>query len=136
MLTAEDVEFEPPSPKVHFLTSSIAVMYSGDADLYAEIIQDLAIDVNHRIQKDPDRWLNVKEVVDLYVNYWNTAKLRRSEAAILAPLNLDNSTFLSLQKSMNDDLVVSIADELIQFSMPKLEVIIAGIDLRVRPRSS
>jgi len=128
MITAGDVQFEPPTGKIIFLTSSIAVMAAGDSTFHHEITTDVMKEVQARITEKPREWLSVKEVVDMYIRYRNVAKIKRAEAAILAPLNLDRNSFLSLQNIMNPELVKDISRDLINFDLPEVEVIIAGVD--------
>jgi hypothetical protein len=128
MITSGDIQFEPPSEKIIFLTSSIAVMGSGDSAFHHEIMKDVTKAVLERVDREPDNWWLVKDVVDLYVRSRNAAKLKRAEAAILAPLGLDRNTFLEKQKIMDSDLVASISRDLINFEVPGVSAIIAGLD--------
>ena len=68
MVTAGDIQFQPPAPKVIAVTSSIVVMTSDeDAALHAEILQDIAFDIHARVSKAPDQWLDVEIVGELYL---------------------------------------------------------------------
>jgi hypothetical protein len=129
MITAGDTQFEPEVPKIRFLTSSIAVMFSGDADFHTEILNDVVAEVQAWIKNNPGKWLEVKQATELYVRFCNDAKSRRSEAAILAPLRLTHTTWLEKQKIMDSDLVASVASDLINFQIPRVNVIIAGVNL-------
>jgi ATP-dependent protease HslVU (ClpYQ) peptidase subunit len=131
MLTAGDIQFEPPIPKMYFLTPSLVVMFSGDANFHSEVLQDLIVDVNKKVEAAPDDWLKVKDVADLYVSYRNAAKRRRAEAAILAPLGLTIDTFMTRQAGMNPEVVARIAGDLVNFPVPSVEVIVCGLDLRL-----
>jgi ATP-dependent protease HslVU (ClpYQ) peptidase subunit len=128
MITAGDIQFEPPAGKIIFLTASIAVMGAGDSAFHHEIMKDVSKNVIQRVEAEPGNWWQVKDVVDLYVNCRNGAKLKRAEAAILAPLGLDRNTFLEKQKTMDSDLVSSISRDLINFEVPGVAVIVAGLD--------
>lgn len=128
MVTAGDMQFAPPLEKIMFLTSSIAVMAAGDSAFHHEIMGDVMKEVNNKVESNPTEWINVKDVVDLYLACRNKAKLRRSGALILAPLGLDHQTFLLRQKTMDAALVSTIATDLINFDLPHTEVIIAGLD--------
>lgn len=128
MITAGDVQFEPPMEKIMFLSSAIAVMASGDSVFHHEIMTDVMRDIAQKINEAPADWINVRDVVDLYIHYRNAAKRKRSEAAILAPLGLTLSTFRDHQKSMDSDLVRSISADLINFDMPDVTAIVAGLD--------
>jgi hypothetical protein len=131
MLTAGDIEFEPPAQKVLFLTSSMVVMFSGDASFHSEVLLDVNREVQQRVQNAPDEWLLVRDVAGLYIKYRNQAKLRRAEAALLAPLGLDKDSFLQMQRSMDSGLVDKLASEIVNFKVPDVDVIIAGIELRL-----
>jgi hypothetical protein len=128
MLTAEDVQFEPPQTKIFELTRSIAVLAAGDSAIHTEIWQRVAADVNKRIQLEPDNWWKVLDVAGLYTRYYNEARLRRAEVAILAPLGLSRDTFIKRQGEMANRLVMRLASELINFEAPGVEAIIAGMD--------
>jgi hypothetical protein len=66
MVTAGDIQFEPPQPKIYPLTTSIVAMVSDeDAALHAEILQDLSFDVADRVDKNPADWLEVEFVADI-----------------------------------------------------------------------
>jgi hypothetical protein len=129
MITAGDIQFEPPVEKIIFLTSSIAVMASGDSAFHTEVMKDVMKEVTDRVKSDPNSWVLVKDAVDLYIKYSNIAKLKRSEAAILAPLGLDCRSFIDNQKIMDKGLVESISRDMINFEIPDVTVIIAGLDM-------
>lgn len=128
MITAGDIQFEPPVAKISFLTSSIAVMASGDSAFFAEILADVKNEVRARVKQEPSNWWLVRDIVDIYIKYRNVAKLKRSEAAILAPLGLDRNSWLTTQNVMDSALVSRIAYDLINFDIPSVSVIIAGVD--------
>jgi len=128
MITAGDVEFEPPQTKLWALSSSIALMIAGDASLQMEIFYSLRDQVNLTIQANPQVWLNVRDVADWYYQHYQTARNLRAERAILAPLGLDSQSFISKQQQMQSSLVTRLAGELLNFEMPEIQVIIAGID--------
>lgn len=128
MVTAGDVEFEPPQTKVSALSSSIAVMIAGDSSLQLEILYALRDQVNLAIQTTPQVWLNVRDVADWYYQHYQAARQKRAERAILAPLGLDRQSFISKQSQMQPSLVTRLAGELLNFDMPEIEVIVAGVD--------
>jgi hypothetical protein len=128
MLTAGDIQFEPPTEKITLLTSSIATMVSGDSSFYTEIITEVFRVMSERMKAEPNNWWAVKDVVDLYISFRNEAKRKRAQAAILAPLGLDSASFLANQKSMDSGLVDAIARDLISFEVPTISTIFAGID--------
>jgi hypothetical protein len=84
--------------------------------------------VLERIAADPAKWILIDDVVDLYIHFRNLAKLKRAEAQLLAPLNLTRDSFLANQKTMDTDLVHKISRDLVNFEVPYVVVIIAGVD--------
>jgi 20S proteasome alpha/beta subunit len=128
MLTAGDIQYEPPAPKVLPLTNSIVVMSSGDASFQKEILFQLSQDVNARIATNPAEWLSVYEVAWLYIEHRNEAKLRRAESVLLKPLGLDRHQFLYQQSTMSASLVEQLARDLLTFSVPSVACIIVGVD--------
>jgi hypothetical protein len=128
MLTAGDVEFEPRQTKIYPITNSIAIMVAGDNSLQNEIFHSVSVDVNAAIEASPGTWVNVRDVADWYRKYYYEAYLRKSEDAILAPLGLNHEMFITRQKEMSSNLVTQISTELINFEMPEVATIFAGVD--------
>jgi hypothetical protein len=129
MLTAGDIQFEPSAgTKLIGLSKSLFVMTAGDSALQAEILSRVIGDVTARIQSDPDRWWYANEVSDLYVRYYNEVRNKRAENQILAPFGLTPADFHRDQRSMNDQLVNNIATELINYELPSVATIVAGLD--------
>jgi hypothetical protein len=125
MITVGDVtEYEPPTPKILGLTSSIVAMLAGDMGLQSELIGDLKDFVNGRIARKPTEWLKVKDVVEWYTFYYSQAKLKRAENQVLMPLGLTRHTYLK----EHPDLSAKLAKELVNYEMPGIETIITGID--------
>jgi len=81
-----------------------------------------------RIKSEPNNWWNVRDVADLYARYFNEARLRRAENAILAPLGLDKGSFIGRQRELDPQLVQTLAAELRSFNAPDVETIFVGID--------
>jgi hypothetical protein len=133
MITGGDIQFEaanansPPS-KIFMLTNSIVAMTAGDVGIQREILDDVCVTVSERVKKDPKIWVEVKDVVDLYISAYDTISMKRSRSSILAPLGLDENTFIKRQKEMTDDFVEEVRRKLQGFSLPNVETIIAGKD--------
>lgn len=127
MLSTSEIAFEPITPKVHWATSAIYLMMSGDAALQSEIRAALQADLDRHIGEPNAEWLTVKEVADLYLLHWNDVKRRRGESALLAPLGLNSSTFLG-NHSLDANVVDRLVNALIGYTLPRVEVIIAGVD--------
>jgi hypothetical protein len=128
MITAGDVEFEPPQPKVFPLTTSIAVMIAGDSSMQMEILYPLREQVRAAIDADPARWVSVKDVASWYYEHYEKARNLRAERALLSPLGLTRENFVSSQSQLQTGLVNRLASELVNFEAPQIEAIIAGVD--------
>jgi len=130
MLTAGDVQFEPPQSKIAPITNSIVAMLAGDSSLQSEIMSHVLPYVVNKIKdnKNLGRWLEVREIAYVYRDYFNFIKNLKAENDILSPLFLDRQSFSAQQKNMSPDLIKQIATELINFKMPQIATIIAGVD--------
>lgn len=131
MVTAGDIQFQPPAPKVILLTSSIAAMTSDeDAALHAEILQDLSQDISARVAKASDQWLDVEFAAELYLKHRNEAKRRRAERDILFPLGLTTDSFIAQQHSMADLFIRQVSADLVNYPLPSMSVIFCGVDTK------
>jgi hypothetical protein len=130
MLTSGDVQFEPSAgTKIFGLSSSIFMMTAGDAALSAEITAMVFREISDRIAQEPHRWWMVSEAADLYVKYYNFVRNKRAENQVLSPLHLDGQSFLASLKNMPERLASDLAKELLNFEIPNVSAIFAGIDL-------
>src|SRR6266852_1918989 len=121
MLTGRDVEFEPSQTKIIGLTRSIAILVAGDTAMQIEIIYRVRSDVKARVLTEPDNWWNVSDVADLYSRYYNEARSKRSENAILTPLGMNRTSYLDRQQQLSSELVIQIADKLMKFESPRVQ---------------
>lgn len=129
MLTGGDlIEYEPDQTKIIPLTRSIVVMCAGDSALQTMILDQVKQDVQTRIAADPHNWWLVRDVAFLYNRYYNIELNRRAENSVLAPLGLNNQSFIQKQQRMAVSLVNKLASEIVNFEMPDAETIFAGID--------
>jgi hypothetical protein len=129
MLTSGDVQFEPSTgAKILGLTSSLFMMTAGDSGLQAEIFYLLYREITERITRAPNNWVLIGDAADLYVSYYNAIRKKRAENAILRPLYLDENSYVTNQQGLNERLVSDISRELLNFVMPNISAIIAGID--------
>lgn len=122
------IEYEPEQTKIIPLTTSIVMMYAGDAATQAMIIQQVLHDVQIRVASEPQNWWMVQDVAFLYNRYYNSEVKRRAESSILAPLGMTCDSFAHSQSKMHASLVNKLASEIVNFEMPDMEVVIAGID--------
>jgi hypothetical protein len=133
MITGGDIQFEPanqesPPSKIFMLTNSIVAMSAGDVGVQREILGELAVAVSERVKKDPSNWWLVKDVADLYVSIYDRLSMKRARSAVLAPLGLDENSFVQRQREMTDPFVEEVRRKLQNFSLPNVETILAGKD--------
>lgn len=129
MLTAGNVQFNPPASKTYQLTVSIALMVAGDMFIQAEIVAKIREKIDAALQaQETPQWLKVKDVAAMYVDSWYEIKAQRGENEFLRPLGLNFETFVARQKELSPDLVNSLSTELIGKALPGTEAIVTGID--------
>jgi hypothetical protein len=129
MVTVGDIEMESPVPKMHMITTSIIVMPSDDdAALHTEILSAATGAVSHQIGAAPTKWMPVSLVVSLYIKAFNDVKAKMAEQVFLSPLGLTQQSFLLHMATMEKSLVTRISEDLINYKLPAMSVIIAGLD--------
>lgn len=129
MVTVGDMEMESPVSKIFIITNSIFVMPSDDdASLHAEILADVHAAVSKRIADNPNVWIAVRDVVDLYIEIRNETKTKLAARTFLAPLGLTKETFLEKMATMEPCLVARISEDMVNHKLPCLSIIIAGLD--------
>jgi hypothetical protein len=131
MLTAGNIQFQPPVTKIYQLTSSIALMVAGDMAIQAELILELTALISTKLtEQPPPDWFSVKDVADWYVFYYEKIKAKRSERELLKPLGLTLDTYISRQRELSDEVSNKLSVELINYTLPGCAAIIAGLDRR------
>lgn len=122
-ITAGDIEFEPEAVKIDRITQSVAVMAAGDSAIHAEILQSVHADV-----QDQDWLWDVKEIAELYSQYYNTLRQKGAERAFLAPFGLTMDAFIGRQGDMSPEWVKQVGYEIINYNPGNVEAIVAGVD--------
>ena len=130
MLTSADIQFEPQQSKILQFTNSIFTMVAGDSSFQYEIIQKVKTDVVDRVLKEPDNWWDILDVVDLYIKYYSEERIKKSEIDVLSPLGLNRDSFISRQNEMDSSFIRHITTELVNYELPRICTIFAGIDQR------
>lgn len=128
MITAGDVQFEPPQTKVAMMTSSIGIMTSGDTTINSQILQSVHMEMIELLEADPDYEWTVKEVAELYAHFYNEIRERGAEKAYLTPIGLTMESFISRQKEMSPDFVTRVGTEMMNYSPGDIQAIVAGLD--------
>jgi 20S proteasome alpha/beta subunit len=119
MLTAGDIEFEPPLTKIYGLASHAVAMISGDAADQAEIISA----TRRRLAQGPVA--DVRSIVNIYSEEYAAHRRRVASSHFLEPLGLDFPTLKngSVEPSILSNLVTQL-----QTSRLHTSAIIAGVD--------
>jgi hypothetical protein len=136
MMSAGDIEFESSADnrdarsvsKIIPLTTSIVVMTARDAAFQTEAMHHVSSIVQKRVADEPTRWWNVKEVVDLYIQFYAQDRIRRVRETILSPFGLDEQSFIARQKEMSELFVRNVANQITACEMPNVSIIVAGVD--------
>jgi len=126
------ISFAPPVPKVDQLTNSIAVLYSGETALHAEVMHRLFPQVGEEIGKHPDKWVSVVWAATRYRDTYLYVREKRAEAAILAPQGLTYDTFHARSAQMSQQLVEELRRQLADYAARPpgdgCAAIVAGVD--------
>lgn len=128
MLTSGNIQFQPPQPKIWKITNSIVAMIAGDVSIQAEIFSEVNPVIGDRIKQEPNNWWAVKDIADIYCKYHVQLRSKIATRHYLSPLGLDANTFITRQNEMNPEVVKKITTGLIDYKLPDIEAIFAGID--------
>lgn len=128
MITAGDIQFEPPASKIVDVTNSIAVMAAGDSNIQTQLLAIVSPIIIARIKEAPDKWIPVADAATLYRDTFVNIRANLAEKAVLSPLGLTYPSFISKQKFMSEDFINDISYKLKQFSIEPAHTIVTGID--------
>jgi hypothetical protein len=121
MLTAGDIQFEPPKSKVFRLTQSTIALLAGDSgpqdEICSRLLEQLTFDAPERVRK----------VVDAYCLQLSHYNRQQAEKTVLAPFGLTIRSFLKLQRELDPEFVNDISIRLGR-SRALIQTIIAGTD--------
>ena len=96
----------------------------------AEILQELIEQVAETIKNNPDEWVKVKDVAYLYAKIRNEIRAKRAENSVLLPLGIKREHFASKKNGLEEKFIKLITSELLNYEVPKVSVIISGIDTK------
>jgi hypothetical protein len=145
MLTHDlnQIEFEPAptsignelSVKVTPLNrpQSIAMMMAGSQSLQTEIAIEIMKQIRFEEESAGKDW-GVSEVADLYIKIYNKIRAQIAESAVLSSFGLTTAEFLAQQCTMMESFVDKLQWEMLNFQMPGMQTIIAGIDPSMGPQ--
>jgi len=126
MVTTGDIEFEQEQTKIFLLTTSITIMVAGDLTVQADVLHEVIAWKEMRLEAEPNKWLNVKDVADVFHSSLVKLTRRRAEVAILHPIGLDLEKLTGLQ--IAPDLGNQLTREVLQYQVAPIQAIVSGID--------
>lgn len=128
MISSVDIAYEPERPKILSVTNSIAIQYAGDASMARMICQAVIAEVFQQIEENPEEWLLVRRVADMWADCYRLQVTREAEDAILAPVGLNLETFFARQRQMAPELVTRLSSSLQNYKSRSVSAIVAGVD--------
>jgi len=129
MLTGGLVQYQPARSKIIPITNSITAMLSGeDIALAVELIEEVKARVRASIDANPNEWFSVKATADTWRDVYVERLVRNAETSCLARYGLTIETFITKQSEFAPSFLAKLTDELDSFTIPKTEVIFAGLD--------
>jgi len=121
MVSAGDIEFEPPQPKIWGLSDHSVAMLSGSStDQFAILRRAQGIVAERKLTK-------VGEIAAVYAQEFADYRREAAAAAVLSPLGLDTQSFLDRQNSLDQQLVRTLSSQL-QNEKINGRVIVTGMD--------
>ncbi len=122
MLTAGDIEFEPPQTKIFgFGLGHVTALVAGDTAAQTEICFKVQQEVMARTVA------YVPEIADIYAREFASYRRKQAEQALLIPIGLTLDDFIKRQREIPAQVVAMISEEL-RSSEIEAEAIITGID--------
>lgn len=123
MVTAGDLEFEPPHSKIYTFNDAVAAVFAGDVTDHQTIFRE------SQRRAASERVTDAKGIAEIYADVLATLRRRRTEIRVLTPLGLTTETFISRQQEMSERFVDEIfqrleADE----AVIEVGALIVGID--------
>lgn len=129
MITAGDIEFEPPVEKLLWLTSSIAVLTAGDQSIQMQVFYRAYKMLWEKIAED-QKWVDVSLAAEIYSKCFYDLRNKMIEDSVLSTYNLTFDSFLKRQKEMSDGFFNEINNNIQRYiyNFESVAAIICGID--------
>lgn len=128
MLTAGDVEFEPPQQKVYGLAPRApraAILVAGDTAAQISICDATIV----QLPDPPAAGIEIEFIANLYAAEYTKYRQGESEKVLLSPLGLTLDSFVARQKSMAAEQVQRLVTDLRYYAFDP-EAIICGVDAK------
>jgi 20S proteasome alpha/beta subunit len=121
MLTAGDIEFEHPEPKVVPLASRIVALFAGDVTAHMSICRAA------RAQITRSHVLDVATAAEIVGAAFRDYRGRVAEQKVLTPIGLTLDSFFARQRDLTDELATQVTRALADQSAG-VETIVTGMD--------
>src|SRR6202030_2327464 len=106
MITAGDIEYEPPQYKTCFLTRKVHILIAGDYPTHSEAIAQ----VQRQVILKPDT--DVATIASLYADALADIRFREASRAILKPVGLTGESFVNRQNELSPNQVSELSQQL------------------------
>src|SRR2546426_2062668 len=128
MLTAGDVEFEPPQQKLYVLgprAPRAAILVAGETAAQISICDATLA----TLPDPPPAGFEIESIAKLYAAEYVKYRQQESERVILSPLGLALDSFVARQKSMAPEQVQRLVADLRYYDFDP-EAIVCGVDAK------
>lgn len=119
-----DIEYEASRYKGTTLTKTHMVLIAGDIRVHSAMLLELAPTLSGNND------LTTLELAELCAEFFQKYRRKEGERMFLSPLNLDENSFLSRQRTMEPSLVVELANQL-QGHKIEAEALVVGCDKKL-----
>ena len=122
MITAGDVQFEPPQQKIWTFARNIVALIAGDIPAQTSICSAAAA----RFKVKPPS--SVAEAASVYADAFTAHRRKMAEARYLVPIGMDANSFIDRQLDLRPEVVADLTFQMQNSVKLEAETIIAGID--------
>lgn len=122
MITAGDVQYQPPQSKFGILNDRSCVLVAGDYPPHSEAI----LKTRRRLAADPSA--SVEEIAEIYGSCIRDFKKRFAAQTYLAPFGLDEKTFVENASKLPANIANELAEKLLNFDEVDCSAIVVGSD--------
>ena len=118
MITAGDVQYEPPQFKAAQFTPTTVGLVAGDFAYHSKAIKDTLRQINDTTSPE--------NIATIYGQIIQSITRKEAEDLYLAPVGLNTDTFLAQQRDLADSFVSVLREQLQQHQGEETEAIIVG----------
>jgi len=122
MITAGDIEYEPPQRKICFLTKKALILIAGDYPPHSEALMN----TQRNLASEPVSELG--HIAEIFAGYLRACSARFGEQTYLSPFGLTLDDFVQGRHGLSADLVSSLANSLLNEKQMECEAIVVGAD--------